>query len=130
MIRRRRQTWWLGTSFAVSFATLGAVAPDAHASGYLAARFGADHGTPAMANAYAVYFNPAAMGGTGSGTQLVLDGTVLLRQVSYFRPTDALSPSPSNSGGDALYRSANTGQAKLGNVLALPYIGFVSGLGT
>jgi long-chain fatty acid transport protein len=128
MIRRRR-AWWVGCSVAASCAALCAPRA-AHASGYLAARFGADHGTPAMANAYAVYFNPAAMGGTGPGTQLALDGTLLLRQVAYYRTTDALSPSPSNSGSGALYRSANTGQAKLGNVLALPYIGFVSGLGT
>src|SRR5262249_18470660 len=42
---------------------------EAEASGYLTARFGSDQGTPAQPNTFAVYFNPAALGGT-KGTTL------------------------------------------------------------
>ena len=101
----------------------------AAASGYLAARFGSDHGTPAMANPYAVYFNPAAMGGA-TGTQLTLDASIALRKASYTRSDAALSASNADVASDPAYRSANTGKADLSNVLALPYLGAISDLGT
>jgi long-chain fatty acid transport protein len=113
------------------FALLGSATREAHASGYLSARFGSDHGTPAMANPFAVYFNPAAMGGV-KGTELTLDLAVALRSVTYDRPDSALSPRPDAAGliNDPSYRAANTGQGKLLNVLPLPFLGGVSDLGT
>ena len=99
------------------------VAPsDAAASGYLTARYGSDDGTPAMANGYAVYFNPAALGGT-KGTTITGDVSAVLRWASYERTTDALSPSDPSSKNDPAYVSANTGRANLLNVLALPFVG-------
>ena len=53
---------------------------DASASGYLTARFGSDHGTPAMPNTYAIYFNPAALGGT-TGTTIMGDASLVLRSL-------------------------------------------------
>jgi len=84
---------------------------------------------PAMANPYAVYFNPAAMGGV-KGTELTLDLTLALRQASYSRPFEALSPSNAGVEDDPQYRSSNLGDAKLSNVIALPFFGAVSDLGT
>src|SRR5688572_2092612 len=65
---------------------------DARASGYLTARFGSDHGTPAAPNTYAIYFNPAALGGT-TGTTITGDVALALRWAHYKRPDTALSPS-------------------------------------
>lgn len=106
------------------------IGQDAHASGYLTARFGADHGTPATPNPYAVYFNPAAMGGT-RGTNIVVDASILLRHATYERGDNALSPDPNNPNKtNADYVNANTGKGSLTNVLALPYIGGTTDLGT
>jgi long-chain fatty acid transport protein len=119
--------------FALSLVTaLGAFASgskDAQASGYLAARFGSDHGTPAMANAYAIYFNPAAMGGT-KGTAITGDLAVLYRSASYTRTPDALSLAPTDGNYSDSYAQANTGKGKIGNILALPFLGVTSDLGT
>src|SRR5438045_2652289 len=98
-------------------------------SGYLSARFGTDQGTPAMANPYAIYYNPAALGGT-KGTLLVLDASIVYRSFSYTRGADALSPTNPTSRSDANYVQANTGKGSLGNILALPFIGASSDLGT
>jgi len=108
---------------------LVAGAKDAHASGYLTARYGSDQGTPATPNPYAVYFNPAAMGGT-KGTQVVVDISLVLRQASYVRDTTALSPSNPNALQDGSYVASNTGKGTLLNLLALPYIGATTDLGT
>jgi len=98
---------------------------DARASGYLTARFGSDHGTPAAPNTYAIYFNPAALGGT-EGTTITGDVALALRWAHYKRPDTALSPS--GGGRDRLladqkYFDANTGDANLLNLLALPFLG-------
>ena len=95
---------------------------DATASGYLTARFGADYGTPATPNTFAVYFNPAALGGT-TGTTITGDVSVLLRWASYQRTDDALSPSSESSKSDPNYVAQNTGKGNLLNLLALPFLG-------
>jgi long-chain fatty acid transport protein len=102
---------------------------EAHASGYLTARFGSDHGSPAAPNPYAVYFNPAAIGGI-EGTQIVGDLSLGVRSVTYDRGNDALSPSSPSLANDPQYVAANTGRAKLLNVVPLPYLGAASDLGT
>lgn len=100
----------------------------AQASGYLSARFGGDHGTAANPSPFAVYYNPAALGGL-TGTQVTLDGTLVVRTASYERPASALSPLVASTKDDPNYRNANTGTAKLTNVLGLPFVGFGSDLG-
>lgn len=120
----------LGGALGVSLATTVAlVSPSARASGYLTARFGADHGTPAAPNPYAIYFNPAALGGM-KGTEVVLDMSLAIRQATYERTENALSPSSTSLLSNQNYRNANTGKAKLTNVIPLPYVGFASDLGT
>lgn len=102
---------------------------DASASGYLTSRFGADHGTPSQPNTFAVYFNPAALGGT-TGTTITGDISVLLRVASYERTANALSPTNANLANDPSYVAANTGKATLTNVLALPFVGVNTDFGT
>ena len=111
-----------------AFAAVGlADVHDAEASGYLTARFGSDHGTPASPNTFAVYFNPAALGGT-TGTTLTGDVSLAVRWVHYQRGAEALSPSGGPAGrdralSDQQYIDANTGDANLLNLLALPFLG-------
>lgn len=104
----------------------------AQASGFLGARFGADHGNPVGDNPFSVYFNPAALGAV-QGTQLSLDAAVLYRVASYTRGEDALSPGAmANQTGTPAYedyKRANTGKGKVNNVLALPFAGIATDFG-
>ncbi len=122
---------YLRISGAASVLLFGLLASpkESAASGYLTARFGTDHGTPAMANGFAVYFNPAALGGT-KGTTITGDLSVLARFVRYNRTSDALSPSDESYRNDPNYVNANTGTANLSNLLALPYVGVNTDFGT
>lgn len=95
----------------------------------MTARFGADHGTPAQPNTFAIYFNPAALGGT-KGTTITGDVAVLLRFAKYTRMRDALSPTNENLRDDQRYVDANTGTANLTNLLALPFVGVNTDFGT
>jgi long-chain fatty acid transport protein len=97
----------------------------AEASGFLNARFGADHGNPVGANPFSIYFNPAAIA-NARGTQLVIDNSFVYRIASYDRPASALSPSPQQNANDPTYVAANTGKATIGNFLALPFVGITS----
>ncbi|HTQ43631.1 MAG TPA: outer membrane protein transport protein [Polyangiaceae bacterium] len=102
------------------------------ASGFLTDQFGSDHGSAAQGNAYAVYFNPAAMAGAAS-TDITVDTVVAARSVTFNR-TGPLSPgiAAGTAGSDAtnpVYTSANTGQATLFNVLGAPFVGSVLDFG-
>lgn len=114
-----------------AFGATLASASDAEASGYLTARFGGDLGGPMMANGYAVYFNPAALGGT-TGTTITGDVSLALRQAHYTRTRNALSPSRPELLGDpnSRYALSNTGEANLLNLLALPFAGVNTDFGT
>jgi long-chain fatty acid transport protein len=104
----------------------------ARASGFLAARFGGEHGHPTTSNPTAIYYNPAGLA-LATGTRLYLDGTFAYRTASYDRPswaidnlrTDAL-PGPGTPA-DAV--DANSGKATLSNVLVSPFAAIVSDLG-
>lgn len=121
--------------FAVPFAValVSAVAAstpkEARASGYLTARFGSDHGTPAVPNTYAIYFNPAAMAGA-KRTTLLGDVSLALRWARYSRSQAAFTPTDSASLSDPQYVSANGGAGNLLNLLALPYAGVNTDFGT
>lgn len=111
-------------------AALVTLAPgQARASGYLTARFGSDHGTPAAPNPYAIYYNPAALGGM-QGTQIVADLGLAIRSATYERPREALTPGSPAQLNSPTYVAANTGKARILNVLPLPYLGAASDLGT
>lgn len=116
------------TSLVGAFAAALLASRVADAGGFSTARFGSDHGNPMTGSAYAVYFNPASLGGI-DGSQLTLDLNVAYRRAEYTRSESALSPK-SQPVGDPVYRDANTGNAHLTNVLASPFGGVVSNLGT
>ncbi len=100
----------------------------ADASGFLTDQFGSDQGQPALGNTYSVYFNPGAMAGM-TGSELTLDGVIAARTVDYTRSQSALSYSNGSPSGGAIYSESNTGSAHLFNVLAAPYVGFVTDFG-
>jgi len=114
----------------VLFALAGVLAaPSARAAGFSAARFGGDHGHPALGNPFAVYFNPGALGGT-EGTQVVLDGTFAARSLTYSRPASALTPSDEAQRANTVYRNSNTGDATALDAAIVPYFGLITDLGT
>jgi len=128
--RRTRLAALFGITAALATSTAGA-------TGYLTARFGADHGSPAIANAYAVYYNPAALGGI-NGSSLSLDAAILWRMATYDRADSALTPSAGTADAYcaklspttcAEYKGSNTGESKLNNVAALPYLGYATDFG-
>src|SRR6266536_1898186 len=100
--RSPRRRWIAG-----AFAVIGLVAArQAGASGFLNPRLADPHGHPALANPYAVYFNPGALGGS-QGTQIVVDGTFVFRTMDYNRSASALSPNATRSSlSDPTYVSA------------------------
>jgi long-chain fatty acid transport protein len=122
MATRFSRFFLLGGSIAVALAT----PREAEASGYLTARFGSDYGTPAQPNTYAIYFNPAALGGT-TGATITGDVSVLLRWARYQRTAAALDE---DQLGDQQYIDANSGHGNLTDLLALPYLGANSDFGT
>lgn len=79
-----------------------------------------------MPNTYAIYFNPAALGGS-TGTTITGDVSLLLRWAQYRRvgtgAEDALSPSDPASKNNEQYVGSNTGKGNLLNLLALPFAG-------
>jgi long-chain fatty acid transport protein len=117
--------WGVGSLF---FASVMASSENAEASGYLTARYGTDHGSAAQANTFAVYYNPAALGGT-TGTTITGDLSAVYRYASYTRGVEALSPATS-SPTDRSYVQANTGKATLGDIIALPFLGVNTDFGT
>jgi long-chain fatty acid transport protein len=107
------------------------VPASARASGFDTALFGNDDGHPAIGNAYAVYYNPAAMVEV-RGTEMTGAATVALHSESYNRPASALTPGDPTSAkltSDLGYIQSNTGPASLFNTLAAPFLGMVTDFG-
>lgn len=110
-----------------SFSLFVLTAANAEAGGYLTARYGSEMGSPAMPNAYAIYYNPGALGGA-DGTTITVDSSLLFRIASYRRTDDALSPANTPIG-DLSYRAANTGTATHTAIAPLPYLAFNTDFG-
>lgn len=102
-------------------AVWGLSSSSALASGYLNPRLADPHGHPALANPYAIYFNPAALGGL-QGTHIVVDGTLAWRTADVTRNASALSPQSPGSLGDPTYIAVNTGDAHASNVVGIPFL--------
>jgi long-chain fatty acid transport protein len=101
----------------------------AKASGFLNPRLADAHGHPALANPYAIYFNPGALGGI-SGTQVVLDGTLAYRHATFDRAPSALSPSDPTLRSDPTYVAANTGESSASNALVIPFLAGATDFGS
>lgn len=101
-------------------------AAEARASGLSTARFGGEHGHPTTDNPTAIYYNPAGIA-LKPGTRIFVDGSIALRWASYDRPETAIS-SMTGTPEDGL--AANSGPARLFNVVAGPFAGASSDFGT
>jgi long-chain fatty acid transport protein len=101
---------------------------NARASGFLNPRLADPHGHPALANPYAIYFNPAALGGM-RGTHVLVDGTLAFRTIDFVRSPTALSPLGMGSLSDPNYVAANTGAAHAGNFAVIPFVAASSDFG-
>lgn len=103
-------------------ATLVALLPQAHASGFAVARFGGHRGTPVSINPTGLYYNPGALGLT-EGFQAMVDYNLAWRTASYDRPISAIGrPSDSPSDFSAEYLAANSGEGTLDNIVGSPAI--------
>lgn len=110
-------------SAALTPAALLCLASPAAAEGFATARFGGEHGTPVSANPTAIYYNPAAIA-PATGIHLLADATIVLRRDTYRHaphPTD--TPEPAGAEG------ANTDEATLVNLAAVPTLAATARLG-
>jgi long-subunit fatty acid transport protein len=125
-VRGCRPLWRIGGTALIAAASWSG---SVHASGFLNPRLADPHGQPALPNPYAIYFNPAALGGI-HGTEIVLDGTLVYRTVDYTRTAISLSPRDRPTLADPLYVSSNTGDAHAGNVIVIPFLAAATDFGT
>src|SRR6185503_2117178 len=103
----------VGGAVAASFLTVLLAEGSALTSGFLNPRLADPHAHPALANPYAIYFNPGALGGI-QGTQIVVDGTLAYRHATANRAVSAIDPALL---GDSNYVAANTGEGSASNAL-------------
>jgi len=108
------------TRFSISvLTTIGCalLAGQAQASGFSTARFGGEHGHPMTTNPTAVYYNPAGIA-KSEGFHLFIDTSLAIRSASYTHSAARTDlPEPDDATG------ANTDEAELFNVLAVPMLG-------
>jgi len=105
---------------------LGLSATPAWASGFSTARFGGEHGHATTDNPTALYYNPAALT-NAKGTRLFVEGALVVRLASYERPEGL---STNNALSEDLAPGANSGTARLRNVLGSPMAAVSSDFGT
>ncbi len=120
-----------GGSVVLLVALLVTASRRADASGLSNPFVGDAHGQPELANPYAAYFNPAALGGI-TGTQIIVDGTFSLGYVRFDRAAP-LSPSPSNTAASPnypLYVATNTGTNTAVNSGGIPFLGAATDFGS
>lgn len=96
--------------------------PHAFASGFATIGLTPDHYSPVTTAPVAAYSNPAALRAGPGGLRLMLDGTFAYRRATYVRTATDI-PEPADGEG------ANTGEAELTNVFALPNLSAAMDLG-
>ncbi len=103
---------------------VASITPHSFAGGFASAQFGGAHGNAASDSLTSIFYNPAGLALDG-GTRAYVEALVANRRVSYARdPGDVDDP---NASGQTL--EANTGAAKLDNVIASPFAAIASDLG-
>lgn len=117
-------------SVPAAIALLTCLAGRAHAGGFATARFGGEHGHPAGDHPTSIYYNPAGLA-LASGTRIYAEGLFAWRSVNYDRPVDAIDNvrDPGDGGTPSDTVDANSGEARLFNVVASPFLGVVSDFG-
>ena len=123
-------TWITRAGIVSVFATL--LPQQAFASGFLAARFGGEHGHPTTDDTTAIYYNPAGLA-LRSGTHISINGLMAYRKASYDRSPEAIdtvvATGSTGAGTPASDVAANSGESTLSNILASPFVGAASDLG-
>lgn len=112
MFFRRKFQWVSRVSCGAAVALFWA--QYAFAGGFAFPTFGGEHSHPTTENPTAVYYNPGALT-LGEGTQLFVDGTLVVRHVEWDH-----APAASD---DTSVPGANDGKAQLTNVLVSPFLG-------
>ncbi|MCA9537370.1 MAG: outer membrane protein transport protein [Myxococcales bacterium] len=104
----------------------------AHAGGFVVARFGGEHGHVTTDNATAMYYNPAGIS-LRAGTHLYLDGTFAWRSFTYDRDPAAIdnviADGETSVGTRADQIAQNSGEGGLFNFAAAPFAGVVTDFG-
>ena len=106
----------------------------AYAAGIAVARFGGEHGHPTTDNVTGIYYNPAGLV-LNRGTHIFIDGTYAIRNVTFTRPASAIGAYTLPDGTQQQLsiegaEAANSGEATLSNMAAVPFLGFSSDFGT
>jgi long-chain fatty acid transport protein len=121
-----------GRAALIGLAICGAFASHAAAGGFMAARFGSEHGHATTSHPSAIYYNPAGLA-LGVGTRVCVEGLFGYRDASYERPAGAIDnvidagDPAAGTPTDAV--AANAGEARLFNSLAVPFVAIVSDFG-
>lgn len=121
----------LGFFALTALTATAATTTSAHATGFLTARFGGEHGHPTTENATAMYYNPAGLA-FANATKLYLDGTFAWVKSSYDRDPGSVYPTLGQGqsvGTPADRLDTNSGENTLFNVAAAPFLGAVSNFG-
>lgn len=104
----------------------------AFASGFFVARFGGEHGHPTTDHLSAIYYNPAGLS-LGSGTRLTIDANLAWRLFTYDRSEEAIDniieDSSLAAGTPESAAGSNSGEAKLTNFIAAPFMAVASDFG-
>ncbi len=100
---------------------------EASAGGFYSGRFGNQHGHAASRHVTSTYYNPAGISFL-RGNHLYLEGIAALRFATYERDVSAID----NLGGATPTNAAdaNAGEASLTNIIASPFLGFTTDLGS
>jgi len=122
-----------------SAAGLGALlaAQPAHASGFLAARFGGEHGHPTTDNPTAIYYNPAGLSlptvprqkEPGWNFRLYLDGSFAYRTAEYTRPVGAIENLGAGTPDTPEGIGANSGKNTLDDFIVSPFAAVTTDFG-
>lgn len=96
--------------------TVASITATTHAGGFATAQFGGAHGNAASDSLTSIFYNPAGLA-LGGGTRAYVEALTAYRTASYARSVGAVDDP--NAGAEAI--EANTGAAKLANMLASPF---------
>jgi long-chain fatty acid transport protein len=103
-----------------------AIGENAHATGFMVARFGGEHGTPTTSDPTATYYNPAGIA-FAQGTNVYVEGIFGYRSLTVDRDPGAIDhPNQMPGTPDP---TVNSGKGKLLNFIASPFIGATTDFG-
>ncbi len=118
----------VGGAVLASIAAPGLV-NDAHATGFLVARMGGEHGTPMTDDPTALYYNPAGIAWRTAPTSTSREPSPIAARHSIATRPPWTIPTRRQARAGTPDPSINSGKGTLGNFLVSPFIGVTSDLG-